>query len=55
MFENRKEGRTSNSELSKIVKRRKEKIEKRIVKTEVEESCSEQIGTSTGEEPIKTE
>lgn len=55
MFENRKEGRTSNSELSKIVKRRKEKIEKRIVKVEVEEICSEQIGTSTDEEPIKRE
>ena len=55
MFENRKEGRTSNSELSKIVRRKKEKIEKRVIKTEADESCSEQIGTSTNEEPVKRE
>lgn len=42
MFENRKESRLTNSDLSKVVKRRKEKLEKKIQKN-IEDTLDDKI------------
>jgi multisubunit Na+/H+ antiporter MnhE subunit len=45
----------TNSDLSKIVKRKKEKIEKRIFKNQTEESSEENLTLTANEDAVKIE